>query len=173
MGNFTSKEQKYINAYVGEADMCQTMAARIAGYSDPRQDGWRVYSNPEVKAAIAKILKERQMAKEDVQEKIEKLAKGLPDSCFKYNEETNELELDLKAIKENGFCHLIESITYDRRGKQVIKFKSQDSYMNLLSKINKLYDDQQIINNTPVKITLLDDIRNQTEQTEQKENNTD
>jgi len=48
----TDKEKLFVKAYVGEARLNASRAARIAGYKDPEQSGWINKRKVEIRAAI-------------------------------------------------------------------------------------------------------------------------
>ena len=54
------KRRLFVDAYVGRANCCKAEAARLAGYASPVREGYRLYKEPEVRAAIIAYLKELQ-----------------------------------------------------------------------------------------------------------------
>ena len=52
----TTKQQRFISAYLGEAHFNATAAARIAGYRTPHPSGAETLRNPTVRARIDELL---------------------------------------------------------------------------------------------------------------------
>ena|SRR5690606_1966204 len=52
----TDKQERFVLAYIGEANWNSTKAAEIAGYSIPHQSGYENMKNPEIKARINQLL---------------------------------------------------------------------------------------------------------------------
>ena len=65
-GRLSVRQQAFIHAYLGEARLNATEAARIAGYRDPEQAGYENRRKQEVRARIEERLAESALAAAEV-----------------------------------------------------------------------------------------------------------
>jgi hypothetical protein len=75
------KQQRFVDAYLGEAKGNATEAARLAGYKETRreslaQQGSRLYRNVEIQAAIRARVSELAMTAEEVLAGLAEIARG-------------------------------------------------------------------------------------------------
>lgn len=71
----TDKQQRFIEAYLGEARMNASAAARIAGYA-VRQSGWEILSNPVIRARIDERLLAESMSGAEVLHELTDVARA-------------------------------------------------------------------------------------------------
>jgi phage terminase small subunit len=74
--DLTGKRRLFVDAYIGQANCCKAAAARIAGYACPGQEGYRLYQDPEVRAAIDERLRERSIPPEEILARLSEQARG-------------------------------------------------------------------------------------------------
>lgn len=72
----TDKQQLFVNAYLGHANLNATEAARIAGYRFPNVQGSQLKKEPDIAAAIASRLKEQTLAADEVLRILSDQARG-------------------------------------------------------------------------------------------------
>jgi hypothetical protein len=116
-----------------------TEAARTAGYSHPRQQGWRLLSNVYIRAAVDARLAEMHMAADEVLARLSSMA-GADMGDF-LDAKTSET-LDLKRARDAGRLHLVKKFaTTDK----VISIELHDAQAALvhLGRYHKLFTDIQ------------------------------
>ena len=130
----TTKQQRFVDAYLGEARGNQTEAARIAGYKDPENEGWRLRKNAEVSARI----EERLMA--------ESLSSG-------------EVLAELTAVARADWKDFLQIRTDPRTGEVVeakIVLSDKVKALELIGKYHKLFTDKTEVSGDA---TFLDALR--------------
>lgn len=73
---FTPKQQRFIDAYLGESHGNATDAARKAGYSDPEQSGYQCKQNVEIRAHIDAVLSARSLSSQEVLAELTEVARA-------------------------------------------------------------------------------------------------
>ena len=62
----TAKQQRFVDAYLGEARFNGTEAARIAGYAKPMQQAHENLRKPDIQRVIERVLQEAELTREVV-----------------------------------------------------------------------------------------------------------
>jgi len=107
------KRQKFIDAYLSEANGNATEAARIAGYADPMREGYRIKNAPEVKAEIARLLAENTLAAAEVLSRLSDQARGTLTHFLKITGDEVTIDLSTEGAKAN--LHLLKKAKTKRR----------------------------------------------------------
>ena len=68
------KREKFIAAYLGEANGNASEAARIAGYKQPHSQGPRLLENAEISSRVRAVVEEAAMSAEQVLRELAKVA---------------------------------------------------------------------------------------------------
>jgi hypothetical protein len=114
----TDKRTLFVAAYLGEARLNATRAARIAGYKDPEKEGWRVKKDPEVARLISEGLDARAMTKEEVLAELSEIA-TMDAGEFMTVPEFGKAYFDFQKAKKNGLLHHIKKLSYTKYGPSV------------------------------------------------------
>lgn len=109
-----ARQQRFIEAYVGEARLNKTKAARIAGYSakSARQRGSELYKTEHIRARIDEILAE---------------------------ETINDLEIlrELTDVAMRGLHEFVEITRYDKEGNPIAARMDASAKMKALELLGK------------------------------------
>jgi phage terminase small subunit len=122
----TLKQEKFIAAYLGEANGNATEAARIAGYKHPGQYGHDLLKNREIDARIAKRVRE-------------------------YTGTAQEVLDELYDVATSDWKHFIEVLSVNRDGEPVkvrMDMSSKIKALELLGKYHQLFIDRQQVDVT-------------------------
>lgn len=116
-------------------------AAVDAGYSpNSHNNSWRIFNDPRVKKEVAKRFKESAMGADEI---LARLAQQGRSAYAQYI--TEDGEIDVKQMVEDGNAWLIKEITYDKYGNRVYKFNDPQTALQLLGKHLKLFTTRQEI----------------------------
>lgn len=109
----TGKRRAFVEHYLGTAHFNATQAAKLAGYQDPRNEGWRLLQQPEIKAAVSEHLDAAAMAANEVLARLADHARGTLEDFL-----DSAGSIDLGQAREAGKLHLIREllIEEERRG---------------------------------------------------------
>lgn len=135
MGKITDKRQVFIEQYI----ICgfnATEAARRAGYANPNMEGTRLRQDPDVKELIDSRIKEMQITADEVVTLLSQQAKSEHSSYI-----TEDGEVDIKKMVQDGKAHLIKEVTEGKRGK-TYKFADSQAALALLAKYFGLTQDK-------------------------------
>jgi phage terminase small subunit len=139
-GQFTGKQQKFIDAYLGEANCNAYLAAKLAGYKGNgktlRATASRLLTYDNIKAEIASHFEANAMSKEELLSLLGDQARI--DTSEYYNEMGY---FDLARFKKDGYGHLIKSIKLTKYGP-VIEFISKEKSQELIGRHLALFTDK-------------------------------
>ncbi len=105
------KQQRFVDAYVGEARANAAKAARLAGYSEAtaRQQGQRLLTNVDIQAAISERVSEYAMSPEEVLAEYADIARnasivpllklGAGRPAFELADEKGEAKPEMRFVK--------------------------------------------------------------------------
>jgi hypothetical protein len=134
----TTKQKVFLEAYLGEARGNATEAARIAGYADPNNDGWRVKKVPEIAEAIQNRLDELRMSADEVQALITEVARG---DVGDFLGDGKYARLDLDRAREQGKTRLIKKLTFSKGSLEFEIYDRMDA-LKTLAKMHGLLVDR-------------------------------
>jgi phage terminase small subunit len=103
----TNKQQVFVEAYLGDARWNATEAARIAGYAEPGQQGYRLLKNVQIAEAVKAAIAERAMSADEVLLRLAEHARG---SMADFLDVAGE-GLDLTKAEAAGKLHLVKKFT--------------------------------------------------------------
>ena len=107
----TDKEKLFVKAYVGEARLNASRAARIAGYKDPEQSGWINKRKVEIRAAIDAELEKNGLGKNEVIARMAREARrqGSFEDILTVDKR-GRARIDWKKAEERGVIDCFESV---------------------------------------------------------------
>lgn len=138
------RQQKFVLAYVGEANSNGRLAAEMAGYKKAgaqTQASWML-TLPLVRAAIDAWLQEYAMGPIEATARLADLAKCHMGPFTKVNPVTNDLEYEVTAENWEKYKHWVKAIQVDEQGR-VVRLVLHDAQVALttMAKILKLFSD--------------------------------
>ena len=125
-GQLTYKQERFVSAYLGEAHGNATEAARIAGYSKPRQEGSRLLSNAVISARV--------------KQKVEE-----------FNISADRVLQELADVGLSEWRNHIEVQGFDHDGKPVkvkMDLTNKVKALELLGKYHQLFTEKQVVDVT-------------------------
>lgn len=137
-GRFTAKEQRFINEYI----LClnATKAALRAGYSPKTaySIGHNLLKKVEIKAEIARLIKENTISPEEVLQQITRMAVLDIEDIFDFPGNVPVFNAD--KARENGAMHIIEGFKITDK-EMTIKLPSKQKALELMAKYHGLLAD--------------------------------
>lgn len=123
------KQQRFIEAYLGQAHFCAAEAARMAGYSkqSARQIGQENLSKPSIRAAIDAWLTDNAMPPNEILYHLTQQARGV--SIVKKRED-GTWGLDLDGIAEAERLHLVKKV--NRKDGEITSVELYDAQAALV-----------------------------------------
>jgi len=115
----TNKQQRFVHSYL--VSLNATEAARQAGYSDAKNEGYRLLRHQEVANAIAAELKTHSLAPPEVLTRLSRIARGSME-CFVETDDNGDWILTLTSESAQANLDLVkhfktEKIT-DAKGRE-------------------------------------------------------
>lgn len=132
-----NKRQAFLEAYL--TGWNATKAAETAGYAHPRQAGSRLLSNVDIQAAIKARLAEMTMQADEVLARLTATARFDPLRFLIIAGESDQVGIDLEAIRAAGLGGVVKKISYDRWGQLVVEFHDSQAAQQLLGQHHKLF----------------------------------
>lgn len=130
----TPKRQLFVEAFLGRANMNATKAAELAGYSDAKNEGYRLKQDPEVQEAIKQRLEEEAMSAREVLYRLAEQARADVDEFL-----DEEGCFDIEKARAAGKTHLLKELSYE----EVYEGGGRDRNPDLVRKVKfKIHDPQ-------------------------------
>jgi hypothetical protein len=124
------KRRVFVAAYLGEANLNVAKAARIAGYSKPYEEGYRLLRNAQIREAIDAELEHYGIGKNEVLARLARHARASLEDFLRFD--GNGATIDLSVAKENGVLDLIESCEQDGSKVRIRLHGSQTALLALM-----------------------------------------
>jgi len=147
----TAKRRLFVRHYTNEARWNATKAAELAGYAEPRTEGWRLLRDAEIRTAINTLLEQEAMSAAEVLARLREHAAADLGPFMDANG-----QVDLEAMKEAGLTHLIREYSFeevylggnlerppDIVQKRKVKLVSSQGALTLLGKYHKLFQERE------------------------------
>lgn len=139
----TDKQKLFISYYLQTLNA--TQAAKAAGYSEDtaRNIGCENLTKPNIRAEINRLMAEKAMPKEEVIARFNQQARS--EHAQFWRSDFGELVyVDMKALVDAGYGHLIKSVTRDAQTGKVTKIEFYDAQAALvhIGKIHKMFTDR-------------------------------
>ena len=145
MAQLTGKQQKFIDAYLGEANCNAYRAAKIAGYKGNGKTLRAIASEnltkPNIKSEIAAHFEANAMSKGE-------LAALLADQArVNIGNYYSDGVFDIGKFIEEGYGHLIKTVKRDRDGNATYEFTNKERSQELIARcLGMLVDKSEMIN---------------------------
>ena len=143
----TPRRLRFVENYTGKAMGNATLAAKLAGYKDGAQEGWRLLQKKEIQVAV-----EKRMARALKRMGVDDLVKVLEDhasaNLASYIEQKDHCEecgryapsFNLDALNADGLGHLLQEIRLNQKtGETTIKFQPVGPAIDKLLKVAGAY----------------------------------
>ncbi len=141
----TLKQQKFIDAYLGEANGNATKAAQLAGYAGNdesiRVEGSRLLTNANVRAEIEKRFKENCMGAKEVLGRLADQARGAG-AYIDTSLGKSKPFFDVERMVRDGKGHLVKSIKYTNRGQCSIELYDAQAALTSIGRHHVLFTDK-------------------------------
>lgn len=99
----TLKQRLFVEFYLGRANGNASKAAKLAGYAEPGQEGYRLLKNAQIQHAISLRVAEAAMAADEVLARLAAHARGTLDDFL-----DEEGRVDLDGARQAGALHLLK-----------------------------------------------------------------
>lgn len=150
---FTYKQKVFIAEYIRTLNGGRS--ARKAGYKKPYEQAYENLRKPHIRAAIDKALKELAMPPEEVIARITEEARANVMEFFALKRTDGGgqyLEVDLEALKNGPFSHLVKGIKFTKHGME-IQINDPLKAQEILARHHGLLKDNVSLElNEPVKV---------------------
>lgn len=146
--SLTSKQQAFVDAYVGIARGNATKAARLAGYVGDDNvlavTGHDNLRNPKIEQAIAERVSEYAMSPAEVLGELAAIAR-MDASQFITVPEVGKAYFDFRRAEQNGQLGFIKKLSYNEHGPSVELVDKQGALVQL-GKYHALWIERQEVN---------------------------
>ncbi len=142
----TGKQELFVRHYL--VSLNATDAARKAGYQGTSETlavtGHETLRNPKVARRIKVALDERSMPPEEVLMRLTQQARGDHGNFWQFDHSGRRISLDLEALLEAGFGHLIKEYEVHELTGEITKLKFYDAQAALVhvGKYHKMFTDK-------------------------------
>lgn len=136
----TGKQRAFVDAYTGVANFNATEAARIAGYANPSELGYRTKNDPEVAEEIEQRVTANAMAANEVLSRYGDQARGIGKYIEALNK--NKATINVEAMLEDGMGHLIKGVKYTDAGQCIIEVYDAQTALGQIGRAHKLFTDK-------------------------------
>lgn len=137
--SLSHKQRRFVDAYLANG-FNATRAAETAQYKQPHSQGPRLLENVGVDAAIRERLKAAAMGADEVLARLSQQARFDPGPYLDFDAKGEFLGVKLKKLTEDGYSHLIESVTPTLHGWNV-KWADRQKALELLGRHHALFTD--------------------------------
>ena len=121
----TEREQAFVEAYCGEARWNAAEAARLAGYANAKQEGWRLKQRADVRAEIDARLNALALSGTDILSHWTEIAEASLSDFYVVESAEGQrasLRLDLIGAARLGKLHLVRQIKETPFGTQILLY---------------------------------------------------
>ncbi len=128
----SDQERSFVEAYLGPARFNAAAAAKLAGYSHPASQSWRLRHRTDIAKVIESELNNRAMGKGEILELLSQIAFRPGAAWLKVS--SRGATVDMKAAQAAGLLDLAEGFDYNKQGKLIVKMPSRMEALALLAK---------------------------------------
>lgn len=136
----TFRQRLFVVYYLGEAGGNASEAARMAGYAEPRQEGSRLLTNADIRAAIDAKLDKAALSADEVLARLSEMATGDISDFISVNA-AGGFTLDLAKALKAGKLHLVKKIKQTRFGP-VLELYDALAALEKLGRYHGLFQDR-------------------------------
>lgn len=137
------REIAFINHYCGASNCNATDAARRAGYSDARNEGYRLKRREDVATAIAERFAEAAMPPEECLRRLAEQARGI--GAYLRIGRGGTVRVDMTALLNDGLGHLVKGRKKTRYGEEIEFYDAQTALVQIAKHL-KLFGEESGLN---------------------------
>ena len=137
----STKQRLFVEFYLGDAKGNAAQAARLAGYRDAKNEGYRLKRHPDVAAMIEERITEAAMSADEVMMRLAEHARASMEQFFKISK-TGRVTLDFEKARKAGVLFLIKSYSNSPKNGVVIELHDSQAALVQLGKYHKLFTDK-------------------------------
>lgn len=141
MEELTPKEQLFVMEYLTN-NFNSAKACVSAGYSErSKYDiGHELLRKPKIKAYIDGFMKQESLEKLELLKRLSDIARNVGSEYI-----TDNGDVDLVALKKDGYSHVIKKARRLKNGRYNIEFHDSSKALEQLAKVHKLIDNNPLI----------------------------
>lgn len=152
----TPKQQRFVDAYLGQANFNGAKAARLAGYSEKvaKEIACENLTKPHVKEAIERGMAELAMPPGEVLARLSEQASATVED-FLTLPRGGEWRIDLEKARRRGKLHLVHKLTATKEGPKLELYNAQAA-LEKLGQHHKLFTERHEYsgpNGGPIPVT--------------------
>ena len=132
------KQRLFVHYFLGQANHNATEAARLAGYMVPRQEGARLLSKADIRAAVDAKIETVGMTAQEVVTRLAAMATADPAEFVVVNG-SGLPRIDLRKAKGTGRTFLIRSLECRADGSVKLTLHNSQDALDKLAKILGMY----------------------------------
>ena len=139
-GQLPLRQQRFVDAFIGEANCNRTKAAKLAGYSDAtaQEQGSRLYADAKIRTAIDERMNDLAMSAKEILGRISAIARGSLADFIDVQPGGKKFILNLEKAEKAGVMHLLSELQELEHGPK-IKLHSALEALTLLGKRHGLF----------------------------------
>lgn len=129
----TIKQQRFVAAYLGEANGNATKAALLAGYPEPSAHtiGWENLQKPAIREAVRRLFDANSMLPEEIVARLTDQARASLGDFFDVADDGKSWVLNLAKAEAAGKLHLLKKIGHGPGGPTVELHDAQAALAHL------------------------------------------
>ena len=145
ISKLTGKQEKFVIAYLGEANCNATEAARIAGYRSNghtlEQVAYENLRKPEIASRIKQAFIANRMTPEECARRVSDMARASVEDIG--NVDGGMFFLDLDKAKKRDKLHLISGVEWTNKGQMKVKLHSALDALDKIAKMHGMYKNDE------------------------------
>lgn len=139
ISTLTDRQEAFITAYLGPANLNATEAARMAGYAHPNVAAWHdLLVNPSIRNRIRGALEAKGMCVEEVLARLSDCARASLDDVIDVDSDDPSIwRLNLNKAKRRGVLHTVASVKATKYGPEVRMHDPLEA-LSILARVHKM-----------------------------------
>jgi phage terminase small subunit len=136
----TTKQKRFVSFYLGKAGGNATEAARLAGFTSPRQSAARLLSKEAIRQAVGAAIEKTAMEADEIVARLTQQASADMADFWDLSQSNVLPRLDLEKAKKAGLTRLIREMKVTREGEVQVKLYDAQKALELLGRYRGLWD---------------------------------